>query len=57
MDISNLCAKLPASAHGYIWLGVLLWEFALGETDYGSTLRLFVVDPVSWVFKKLFKGV
>ena len=47
--LQTVCDQLPQWAHVALWITVLLWEYGLGKTKFGSTVGIFVETP----FKKL----
>jgi hypothetical protein len=40
-DLSTMiCHELPWWGHAAVWIAVFGWEFYLGETKFGSTVRM-----------------
>lgn len=47
MNLQQVCQQLPPWAHVGLWVVVLLWEYVLGKTKFGSTVSLFVETPLT----------
>lgn len=52
-DLQLICEQLPPAAHVLIWGLVLLWEYGVGKTRFGSTIGLLVVSPITKALKWL----
>ncbi len=53
MDIKTICEGLPWWGHVLVLVTVMCWEFCIGETRFGSTIRLVIITPVSTMWELL----
>lgn len=53
-NLKDVCEALPGWAHLGVMVLIFLWEFLLGETRFGSTVRIFVTSIATAI--KTIKG-
>lgn len=56
MTVQDICTSMPVWAQPAIVVAVFIWEFILGETKFGSTIRLFQQSFVT-LWQAITKGV
>ena len=54
--LMQTCLQLPPVAHLMVWISVMLWEYGLGKTKWGSTFGLLIETPLNALLKKMGVG-
>ncbi len=50
--MSDLCRDLPWWGHILVFAAIFFWEFIMGVTKFGSTVRL-IITPLVSLFRRL----